>query len=123
MPCRWFPTALLFVAVYGIASLHRAAADEPRAVNAGEFFEKSIRPVLVEHCIECHGAKKKPKAGLRLDSREAILAGGESGPAVVPGKPADSLLIKAIHYKEKPMMPPSARLTPVQVAALTRWVE
>src|SRR5262249_33073770 len=74
------------------------------AAGAEEFFEKSIRPVLAANCFECHGPRRH-KAGLRLDSREAMLAGGESGPAIVPGAPEKSLLIKAIHYQDEPRMP------------------
>src|SRR5262245_61444854 len=63
-----------------------------------EFFEKSVRPILVEHCYKCHSAQaqqdKKLKGGLRLDTKEGLLKGGDSGPAVIPGKPADSLLLK-----------------------------
>ena len=69
------------------ASLTQAADD-----NADfEFFEKRIRPVLIEHCYECHsGNAKKLRAGLRLDSREVLRKGGESGPAIMPGKPSES---------------------------------
>ena len=67
-----------------------------------EFFEKRVRPVLAEHCYECHSAEaKKIKGKLRLDSREEMLRGGETGPAVVPGKPDESLLITAVRYHDK----------------------
>lgn len=86
------------------------------------FFEKRIRPVLVEHCQECHG-KDKQKGGLRLDSLAASLAGGDLGPAIVPGEIGKSLLIEAITYKnEELQMPPKKRLTDAQVADLTEWV-
>ena len=62
-----------------------------------EFFEKRIRPVLVEKCYGCHSAKlAKPMGGLRLDSREGVLKGGDSGPAVKPGDPAGSMLAAAL---------------------------
>src|SRR5262249_14801084 len=74
------------------------AAEPPSARPdraAFEFFETRIRPVLVEHCYECHSVQaKKPKGGLRLDSRDGLRKGGDSGPAVVLGKPDDSLLIQ-----------------------------
>src|SRR5581483_11899045 len=71
------------------------AADE----TGVEFFEKRVRPILVARCYECHSEKsEKLKGGLRLDSRSAVLKGGETGPAVVPGKPKESLLIDAINY-------------------------
>ncbi|MFN5907104.1 MAG: c-type cytochrome domain-containing protein, partial [Planctomyces sp.] len=62
-----------------------------------QFFESQVRPLLVEHCWECH-AGAKLKGSLSLESRAALLAGGDSGPAIVPGDPASSLLIRAIHY-------------------------
>ncbi len=108
----------------------RAAEDEEEATpppaptreqqEQGRFFEARVRPVLVEHCSRCHGAEK-PKAGLRVDSREALLEGGESGPAIVPGKPEDSALIAAVRH-EGPKMPPKTKLDAPQVEALTRWV-
>ncbi len=99
-----------------------ARAEPPRASAAqAEFFEKSVRPVLVGNCIACHGPEKQ-KAKLRLDSRAAALAGGESGPAVVPGKPEASLLVKAVHYDDSPHMPPRGKLSADEIAALTEWV-
>ncbi len=108
----------------------QAAAPAPQAPGqadpAGvEFFEKRIRPVLAERCYACHSAKAaKVKAELWLDSREGMLRGGESGPAVVPGDPEKSLLIKAIRYAEDLEMPPKEkdRLTREQVADFERWV-
>src|SRR5262245_21626870 len=70
----------------------KPAQPSPAAI---QFFENKVRPLLVENCFKCHG-DKKPKAGLRLDSRAAILEGGDSGPAIVPGDPAKSLLVKAV---------------------------
>ena len=95
-----------------------------------EFFEKRVRPVLVEHCYECHSAEaKKLKGKLRLDSREAILRGGETGPAVVEGKPEESLLISAVRYRDKELrMPPpkddvSRKLGDAVIADLIEWVK
>jgi hypothetical protein len=83
------------------------AASEEFAPEHLEYFEKSVRPVLVAHCYECHSAKKQ-ESGLRLDSRAAVLTGGESGPAVVPGEPDKSLLVSALHYADDgPQMPPT----------------
>src|SRR5262249_34355779 len=78
------------------------------------------RPLLAENCQSCHGGKKQ-KGGLRLDSLEAILKGGEAGPAVVPGKPDESLFVEAIHYQGL-KMPPNGQLAPEKIAVLTRWV-
>jgi hypothetical protein len=86
-----------------------------------QFFENEIRPVLAGSCFRCHGPEKQ-RSQLRLDSRASILAGGESGPAAVPGKPDDSLLIKAINYRDLEM-PPGKRLGKKEVAALTAWVK
>src|SRR5688500_18400995 len=80
-----------------------AVANQPATHSPEqlEFFEKKIRPLLHTHCYECHSAtSKNVKGGLRVDSLAALLAGGDSGPAVVPGKPAESLLIDAVHYGE-----------------------
>src|SRR5262245_50672575 len=87
-----------------------------------EFFEQSVRPLLAAKCFECHGPQKQ-KGGLRLDSRAAIRAGGDSGPAIVPGKPEESRLITAIHYDDSPRMPPKGKLTSDAIAALTTWVK
>ncbi len=102
------------------------AADAPSpAVSAkseAEFFEARIRPVLIANCLSCHGPDKQ-KAGLRVDSREAILKGGETGPAVVPGKPKESLLVDAVHGQGDLKMPPKKTLPPQVVADLERWIE
>lgn len=100
-----------------------SAGGEPRGeIRAAreQFFEKSVRPLLAENCYSCHSAKKQ-KGGLRLDSLEAILKGGESGPALVPGKPGESLLVEAINY-DGLEMPPTGKLPPEKVAVLSRWV-
>jgi hypothetical protein len=103
-------------------SLVRASAAEPGAdPAAAAFFESAVRPILIERCQSCHGPEKA-KAGLRLDSRAGLLAGGESGPAVVPGMPDESLLIDAINYGELHQMPPKSRLPDAEIATLTRWV-
>src|SRR3954451_12993420 len=77
----------------------RDSPDDPTGV---EFFEKKIRPVLVEHCYSCHSEDaaraNKLKAGLALDTREGLRKGGESGPAVVPGKPDKSLFLKTLRH-------------------------
>ncbi len=96
------------------------AADPP--MNANEFFEKSVRPILANHCFECHGPKKQ-KAGLRLDSRDGMLHGGDTGPAIVPGHPEQSLLVKAINYTDEPQMPPKGQLAAAEIATLTNWIK
>ena len=87
-----------------------------------EFFEKHIRPVLVNKCYSCHSAKAKRVRGeLLLDSKEAMLKGGESGPAIVPGKVEKSLLIRALRY-EKLQMPPRGKLSAKVIADFERWI-
>jgi Protein of unknown function (DUF1549)/Protein of unknown function (DUF1553)/Planctomycete cytochrome C len=87
------------------------------------FFETRVRPVLVEHCDKCHGAKKQ-WAGLRLDSRAALLRGGDSGGAIVPGKPQESLLIRAVKHEDEDLkMPEDGKLADRQIADLVLWVE
>jgi hypothetical protein len=86
------------------------------------FFEKAVRPVLTARCLKCHGGGPKIKGGLRLDSRAAILRGGDLGPAVTLSNPAESLLLRAIRYEELEM-PPAGKLPANESAILTRWVE
>jgi cytochrome c553 len=93
-------------------------ADEPPAI---EFFEKRVRPILVEKCQPCHNAVKS-KNGLDLTSRNSLLKGGDSGPAIVPGKPDESLLMRAVRYLDEPKMPPKKRLSDANIATLSRWV-
>ena len=110
----------LVLAIAAASACGLARADD---VNAGdELFEKQVRPILVERCGECHGAKAKVKGGLRLFSRESLLKGGDSGPAAEPGKPEDSLIVQAVRYVDEPRMPPAGKLTEAEIAALTRWV-
>jgi mono/diheme cytochrome c family protein len=104
-----------------------AAGDLPRSdgkpnLAEEEFFEAKVRPVLANHCLQCHGPEKQ-KGGLRLDGREAMLRGGEAGRVVVPGKPEESPLIEAIGYKGDVQMPPKGKLKDEDVAALSEWVK
>ena len=80
-------------------------AAETAAAEGVDFFEKHVRPLFSQNCLSCHGEKQK--GGLRLDSRRARCGGGDSGPAVVPGDPAASPLIQALHYDDEPKMPPA----------------
>jgi mono/diheme cytochrome c family protein len=90
-----------------------------------EFFEKKIRPILVERCYECHSAEaKKLKGNLRLDSRAAMVKGGDLGPPIVSGDPEKSLLVKAIRWVDEDLkMPPKKRLSEEQVADFVAWVK
>ena len=105
-----------------------AAEPVPASPEAIAFFEKKIRPVLVESCYKCHSAEAqalgKLKGGFFLDTREGVLAGGETGPAVVPGKPEESLLVKAVRWSDPDtQMPPKHKLADDVIADLTKWVE
>src|SRR6516162_2065560 len=103
-----------------------AAPQEPPAPDREgvEFFEKKIRPVLVDRCYSCHSAEaKKLKGELYVDSREGLLKGGETGPSIVPGDPVKSLLIKAIRYADDLKMPPKGRLSKDVVDDFVAWVK
>ncbi len=90
-------------------------------ISKQEFFAKRIQPLLEQHCLACHG--QDPQGGLRLDSREAWLKGGASGPSVVAGKPEQSLLIESVRYEhEKIKMPPAGRLPEEAIADFTKWI-
>ena len=103
-------------------------ADEVSELSPANrtFFENKIRPVLVKHCYACHSEQaartKKLRGGLRLDSRAALLKGGDSGPAVDLDKPAESLLIQALKY-ESLEMPPQGALPASIVADFQKWIE
>src|SRR4051794_39599123 len=113
---------LLTGLVIGLAPEQGRATEPAPTETQVRFFETNIRPVLAEHCYQCHGPSKQ-KADLRLDKRQAILKGGESGPTVTIGDPKKSLLIQAVrHENDALQMPPSKKLTDRQIADLTQWV-
>src|SRR5437899_474503 len=98
-------------------------ASVARAEPELEFFEKRIRPVLAEHCYPCHGEQSaKRKGGLRLDTREGLRRGGDSGPAIVPGNSKASLLMKGLR-QDGLEMPPKGPLPPAVVADFARWID
>jgi hypothetical protein len=114
---RWL--GCLAAAGLAITAAPCAAADAPSA-SADDLFEIDARPLLVAHCIRCHNETKQ-EAGLNLATQAGILAGGESGPAIVPGKPEESLLLEAIRY-ESLEMPPTGKLDDAVIAGIERWV-
>jgi mono/diheme cytochrome c family protein len=117
-PFLFFGFLLAFPAF--AAGQNPAANEEARL----EFFEKKIRPLLVDNCFNCHSANTNSQSGLRVDDRNGLVVGGRRGPAVVPGQPEKSLLIKAvrkIHPEVK--MPPKKDLSEEQIADLTRWIK
>jgi len=115
---RWAMRGLFFLSVCSVCSV--VSASEA----GGDFFERQVRPLLVERCYSCHStAAKKHKGGLLLDTRAAILKGGDSGPAAVPGEPDRSRLIEAVRYGRADLqMPPKGRLSDKEVAILQEWV-
>ena len=102
----------------------QAAADETQSTSDQlEFFEKEVRPLLVEHCYSCHSVNaKKIQAGLLMDSRASLLKGGDSGEAILPGDVDGSLLIEAVRY-ESYEMPPKGKLPQNDIQTLERWVK
>ncbi|MBL9155169.1 MAG: PSD1 domain-containing protein [Verrucomicrobiales bacterium] len=121
--CGRLSTLLL---VAGLAPVVKGA-ESPSAEQLA-FFETKIRPVLVENCYGCHSAdaqaQGKLKAGLFADSREGLLTGGETGPALVAGKPGESLLLKVLNHEIKGAeMPPKGKLPAETIADLARWIE
>jgi len=104
----------------GVACL--SAAEFP--AEQLEFFEKKIRPLLTENCLECHSSATKAKGELLLDHRDGVMKGGDVGPVVVAGQPEKSLLIKAVEYTDSELqMPPKRRLNTEQIADLKKWVQ
>src|SRR5437762_12557633 len=100
-------------------------APSARGDAGVEFFEKKVRPVLVEHCYGCHSeAAKKKRGGLLLDTRDGIRKGGDTAPAVLPGKPAESLLLKALRHSDDSLkMPPKGKLPDAVIADLEARVK
>ena len=109
-----------------VAGCGRSPAAPPAEAQrrAGEqFFETKVRPILAEHCYKCHGPDRH-KANLRLDSLHAMLAGGDSGPAIIAGDAEHSLLMQVISYSDDYVqMPPTKKLPDALIADLTRWVQ
>lgn len=125
---RYFRTICLILVACNSpgGSVHAvdATAAKPQAdTESIEFFEEKIRPVLVQHCDECHTSDSKNlKGGLRLDSKTSAREGGDSGPAVVPGNVEESLLISALRY-ESFEMPPKGKLSDDIIDDFVKWIE
>ena len=112
LSCRGLTLALLLA-----RSVHAQTAADPV-----EFYKARIQPLLASKCYACH--TQSALGGLRLDSRQSVAKGGNSGPAVSPGRPADSLLIQVVtHAHDRIKMPPAGRLSDTEIADLKRWVE
>lgn len=120
---------LLVRSAYGISGADetissKESSPDPTAAQL-EFFETKIRPVLVEHCYQCHGAaaaaKDQLKGGLLVDSKHGLLIGGDSGPALVPGQTDESVLLDALRY-ESFEMPPDGKLPDAVIADFETWI-
>ena len=122
-PIRLAVRLLLSVMIVGAATNGIVRADD--AARGVEFFEKKIRPLLVKHCYECHGPSEA-SAKLRLDSRAGWEKGGQGGPAIVPGDPSASLLMRAVSHRDPQLkMPPKeagGKLSDAQIEDLTTWI-
>ena len=112
-------------AAYGEQSSLAAAIDESTKTDTEDtkatFFREKVMPLLESRCFECHGPKSAAKGELKLTSRKTMLAGGETGPAVIPGKPAESLLMQAVRY-EALEMPPRSRMPDEEIEILSQWI-
>lgn len=129
-PAVWPAAAIFFAAIcFAATSLHAAAqppdeadAAETPAAGKVEFFEKRIRPLLIERCYECHAGQER-SGGLVLDHRGGWVSGGDSGPAIVPGEPDTSRLVEAVRYNNLNLqMPPDGRLAADEIRLLEEWV-
>ena len=112
---------IAFAGFVGMSSVHGQEAKAAAADNA-RFFKEKVQPVLSESCYSCH--TDRMKGGLRLDSRDAILKGGDSGPAIVPGNPDKSMIIEAVRQAGELKMPPrGTKLPDAQIADLVEWIK
>ena len=120
--------AVLFAtpAVPELRAANPAPPEKPLDQAGIEFFEKKIRPVLTESCAGCHSAdaekNKKLKGNLFLDTRNGVLKGGDTGAAIVPGKPSESLLLKTLHYADELKMPPKGKLPDAVIKDFEKWI-
>ena len=122
--CAATATALLWLALPCSPAADDGKTERPAkpfAADQVRFFENEVRPILKERCLKCHGGGPKVKANFRVDSREALLRGGELGPAVSLTTPAESRLLQAIRYEELEM-PPAGKLPAHEIEVLTKWV-
>ena len=113
------PSTLILLFFPSLLGAQQPSQPSPLEV---QFFETRIRPILVEHCIHCHGPKKQ-SGGVRLDSRQAILEDSDHGPIVVPGQPEKSALIRAVRHEGKIKMPKQGKLSTDAIGDLAAWVK
>ncbi len=115
-------SAMLAIMLFCFAGARTDAAEATPAAQAEglEYFEANIRPLLVNHCLDCHGEDRQ--GGLQLDSRAAMLAGSDHGPAIIPGNPTDSPLMAAVRWAKDVKMPPEGKLPDEAIAKLEAWI-
>jgi hypothetical protein len=114
--------AIILIVVVAASEPSTAATNQTVFSDAEHYFLNRVKPILTSRCVSCHGPDKV-EGGLRLDSREAAVQGGDTGPALVPGKPAESLMMMAVTGTHKLLeMPPKQKLSSSDVAALERWI-
>lgn len=122
----WMVQAIVLSSGISVLGVEPPRPASPLTAEQTEFFEKKIRPVLVKHCYECHSQEAEKsgqlKGGLRVDTREGLSAGGESGAALEAGKPEDSLLLEALRY-ETFKMPPRGQLPAEVIADFAAWIK
>lgn len=121
-PFAQFLTTTIFVCAY-VASSGIAAGQDDNSFTQQQLdnFENKVRPILVRRCNECH-AEGESEGGLSLRSRKSMIAGGETGPAVIPGDPENSLLVQALHYDDVYQMPPDSKLPDEEIKIIEDWI-
>ena len=117
---RW---TIAVAAMLGVGALPVFSAENIPADQL-EFFESRIRPILVDNCYKCHSkSENRARGGLYVDTKQALLSGGDSGAAIVPGNPAASLMIKALKYTDPDMeMPPTGKLPDFVIRDFETWI-
>ncbi len=125
-----FASALLAVVlclafIVSLPGTVSAEAEKSVAADKVHFFETKVRPVLVQHCYDCHGADEANRGGeFRLDTPSSMLSGGSQGPAIVKGEPGKSRLVRAIEYDDSELqMPPEGKLTQEEIDSIKQWIQ
>jgi mono/diheme cytochrome c family protein len=116
---------LAALAARGIAGPEEPRGGDPALDRAREIFRQQVRPMLQGKCLSCHGDGEELEGDLDLRSREAVLRGGKSGPAMVPGRALASLIYQSLRRIDEKRMPPKERerVTPDEIDALKNWIE
>lgn len=123
MPVDWrLPFLLLLSLTGGSLFIDTSCSANETHPSDAKFFREEVWPLLKESCLRCHGEKKQ-SSGLRLDSRDAALKGGQNGPAIVVGKPDESLLMKVLQHDGDIQMPPEEKLDEEEIEIFKKWIE